>query len=127
MILLVFLQNFTESTVRKNIYEQQIDRQEEVTTSVSQSISSDLGILVSVLDGLANSDLLQSGDFASNDTIKLINDKLQRYGAEVNDIFLLKKEYQDLSNNITNLEKRQDLLKAENNSLKYQNEEMEKT
>jgi signal transduction histidine kinase len=89
LILLVFLQNFTESTVRKNIYEQQIDRQEEVTTSVSQSISSDLGILVSVLDGLANSDLLQSGDFASNDTTKLINDKLQRYGAGISNIFLL--------------------------------------
>ena len=89
MILLVFLQNFTESTVRKNIYEQQIDRQEDVTKSISQSISSDLGILVSVLDGLANSDLLQSGDFASDETIKLVNDKLQRYGAEVNDIFLL--------------------------------------
>jgi signal transduction histidine kinase len=87
--LLVFLQNFTESTVRKNIYEQQIDRQEKVTKSISQSISSDLGILVSVLDGLANSDLLQSGDFASDETIKLINDKLQRYGAEVNEIFLL--------------------------------------
>jgi hypothetical protein len=43
----------------------------------------------------------------------------------VNDIFLLKKEHQDLSNNITNLEKRQDLLKADNNSLKYQNVEME--
>jgi signal transduction histidine kinase len=89
--LLVFLQNFTESTVRKNIYEQQIDRQEEVTKSISQSISSDLGISVSVLDGLANSDLLQTGDFASDETIKLINDKLQRYGAEVNGIFLLNK------------------------------------
>ena len=43
----------------------------------------------------------------------------------VNDIFLLKKEHQNLSNHITNLEKRQDLLKADNNSLKYQNEEME--
>jgi len=86
---LVYLQNFTESTVRKNIYEQQIDRQEEVTTSISQSIGSDLGILISVLDGLANSDLLQSGDFASDETTKLINDKLQRYGAEINNIFLL--------------------------------------
>ena len=79
LILLVFLQNFTESTVRKNIYEQQIDRQEDVTKSISQSISSDLGILVSVLDGLANSDLLQSRDFASDETIKLVNDKSQRY------------------------------------------------
>jgi signal transduction histidine kinase len=86
---LVFLQNFTESTVRNNIYDQQIARQEEVTNSISQSISSDLGILISVLDGLANSDLLQSGDFASNETSKLIDDKLQRYGAEINDIFLL--------------------------------------
>lgn len=89
MILLVFIQNFTESTVRKNIYEQQIERQEEVTTSISQSISSDLGILVSVLDGLANSDLLQNGDFASDETTNLIIDKLQRYGAEIDNIFLL--------------------------------------
>ena len=44
----------------------------------------------------------------------------------VNDIFLLKKEHQDLSNRIANLEKRQDFLKADNNSLKYQNEEMER-
>lgn len=89
MILLVFLQNFTESTVRKNLYEQQVARQEEVTDSISQSISSDLGILVSVLDGLASSDLLQSGDFASDETINLFNDKLQRYGDEVHEIFLL--------------------------------------
>ena len=89
LILLVFLQNFTESTVRKNIFDQQIDRQEEVTTSISQSIGSDLGNLVSVLDGLADSDLLQSGDFASDETTKLINEKLQRYGAEVSNIFLL--------------------------------------
>ncbi len=86
---MVFIQNFTESTVRRNIYEQQIERQEEVTTSISQSISSDLGILVSVLDGLANSDLLQNGDFASDETTNLINDKLQRYGAEIDNIFLL--------------------------------------
>ena len=44
----------------------------------------------------------------------------------VNDIFLFKKEHQDLSNEIAKLEKRQDLLKADNNSLKYQNEEMER-
>jgi signal transduction histidine kinase len=89
LILLVFLQNFTESTVRKNIYDQQIARQEEVTNSISQSISSDIGILISVLDGLANSDLLQRGDFASDETTKLIDDKLQRYGAEINDVFVL--------------------------------------
>lgn len=87
--MLVYLQNITESTVRENIYEQQIDRQKEVTTSISQSIGSDLGILVSILDGLANSDLLQSGDFASDETTKLINDQLRRYGAEINDIFLI--------------------------------------
>ena len=115
--MLVFLQNFTESTVRKNIYEQQIDRQEEVTKSISQSISSDLGILVSVLDGLANSDLLQGGDFASDETIKLINDKLQRYGAEVNDIFLLDRNNMvtvvmsgpDTTTDVTNLKAGDDL------------------
>jgi phosphomevalonate kinase len=49
-----------------------------------------------------------------------IEDGIEAIGI-VNDIFLLKKEHQDLSNNITNLEKRQDLLIADNNSLKYQN------
>jgi transposase len=44
---------------------------------------------------------------------------------KVNDFFLLKKEHQDLSNNITNLEKTQDLLKADNDSVKCQNDEME--
>ena len=49
------------------------------------------------MDGLANSDLLQSGDFASDETTKLVDDKLQRYGAEINDVFLLD------SNNIVTL------------------------
>jgi signal transduction histidine kinase len=83
------LQNYTEATVRENLYEQQIDRQMEVTNSISQGISSDLDILVSMLDGLANSDLLQSGILGTDETMELINEKLQRYGAEVNDIFLL--------------------------------------
>ena len=40
--------------------------------------------------------------------------------------FCLKKNTRDLSNQIANLEKRQEFLKADNNSLKYQNEEMER-
>lgn len=44
----------------------------------------------------------------------------------INDFNLLKEEYQDLSNKVANLKKSKDFLKADNNSLKYQNEEMEK-
>ena len=44
----------------------------------------------------------------------------------INDIFLLKEEHQDLSNKISNLEKLQDSLIADNNFFKVQNEEMEK-
>jgi signal transduction histidine kinase len=69
-----------------------MDRQLDITDSISQSISSDLGILVSMLDGLANSDLLQSGNFSTDQTVDLVKEKLQRYGAEVNDIFLLDKK-----------------------------------
>jgi len=43
----------------------------------------------------------------------------------INNIILIKKEYKDLSNKIAKLKKKQELLKADNNSLKYQNEEME--
>jgi FtsZ-binding cell division protein ZapB len=44
----------------------------------------------------------------------------------INDFNLLKEEHQDLSNEVANLKRLKDFLKADNNSLKYQNEKMEK-
>ncbi|HEX6293521.1 MAG TPA: hypothetical protein VFZ46_00070 [Nitrososphaeraceae archaeon] len=44
----------------------------------------------------------------------------------INDFNLLKVEHQDLSNKVANLKRLKDFLKADNNSLKYQNEKMEK-
>jgi FtsZ-binding cell division protein ZapB len=44
----------------------------------------------------------------------------------INDIYLLKEEHQDLSNEVANLKKLKDFLKTDNSSLKYQNEKMEK-
>lgn len=44
----------------------------------------------------------------------------------INDISSLKEERRDLSSKVRDLENLQDFLKVENNSLKYQNEEMEK-
>ena len=88
LILLVFLQNFTESTVRNNIYDQQIERQAEVTNSISQSIGSDLGILVSVLT------VLQILIYSKRRLCFKWNNQLHwrqiaKIWAEVNDIFLL--------------------------------------
>ncbi|HZD35509.1 MAG TPA: sensor histidine kinase [Nitrososphaeraceae archaeon] len=88
-VLLLVLQADTESTIRNGLYQRQVDKQTQTTNSISQSIGSDLGILVSMLDGLAESELLQQGIFTGDQTAGLIEEKLGRYGTEVNDVFIL--------------------------------------
>ena len=88
-LLLLLLEGDTESLIRRDLGQRQIDKQTETTASISQRIGSDLGILVSMLDGLAESDLLQEGIFTGDQTSDLIQEKLGRYGTEVNDIFVL--------------------------------------
>jgi hypothetical protein len=60
--LFFYLQNNTESNIRNTLFEQQKQRQIESTRITSQHIGSDLSLVMSMLDGLANSLYLQQGE-----------------------------------------------------------------
>ncbi|HZA68824.1 MAG TPA: hypothetical protein VE548_03920 [Nitrososphaeraceae archaeon] len=69
--LLFYIQNITQSNIKVSLFEQQKQRQIESTKSISEHISSDLNLVVSMLDGLANSFYLQD-DLYSDNTKKLV-------------------------------------------------------
>jgi uncharacterized membrane protein YkvI len=53
--LLFYIQNITQTDIKVSLFEQQKQRQTESTKSISEHIGSDLTLVVSMLDGLANS------------------------------------------------------------------------
>jgi hypothetical protein len=90
--LLFYLQNITEQEVRHSLFEQEIQRQQESTKSITEHISSDLGLVMNMLDGLANSVYLQQGDFSSDGTKKLIEEKYIQFNATLNRLFIVDKD-----------------------------------
>src|SRR5690242_21601561 len=70
--LFFVLQNINEQNVRKNLFDQQKDRQLDTTKSLSQHVSSDMTLVATRLEGLANSLYLQQGNLYSNKTRQYI-------------------------------------------------------
>ena len=67
--LFFYLQKITHTDIEYNLFfEQQKQRQIESTKSISQHIGSDLSLVMSMLDGLANSLYLQQGDLYGDQT-----------------------------------------------------------
>jgi signal transduction histidine kinase len=66
--LFFYLQNNTENNIRNSLFEQQRERQIESTEALSRHIGSDLDLIMSKLEPLANSDILQQGNLAENIT-----------------------------------------------------------
>jgi hypothetical protein len=66
--LFFYLQNNTENNIRNSLFEQQRERQIESTEALSRHIGSDLDLIMSKLEPLANSDTLQQGNLAGNIT-----------------------------------------------------------
>ena len=68
--LFFYLQRVNEKSIRESIFEQELERQINSTKSVSQHVGSDLRLVTSMLQGLADSLYLQnemlSGDKVSN-------------------------------------------------------------
>ena len=54
--LFFYLQNNTENNIRNSLFEQQRERQIESTEALSRHIGSDLDLIMSKLEPLANSD-----------------------------------------------------------------------
>src|SRR5215213_7059873 len=59
--LFFYQQNITEQNVKNSIFTQYKDRQIDSTQRISEHISSDLKLLMSILQGITDSALLQQG------------------------------------------------------------------
>jgi signal transduction histidine kinase len=70
--LFFYLQNNTETNIRKSLFEQQKERQIESAKSLSRHIGSDLDLICSKLELLANSYTLQQGNLVGNKTVEVL-------------------------------------------------------
>ena len=86
--LLFYIQNITQTNIKVSLFEQQKQRQIESTKSISEHIGSDLNLVMSMLDGLANSFYLQD-DIYSDNTRKLVEEKYNQFTPVINRLFVL--------------------------------------
>jgi hypothetical protein len=64
----------------------------EATKSISEHTSSDLSLVMNMLDGLANSIYLQKGDLSGDGAKKIIEEKYNQFNNIVNRLFILDKD-----------------------------------
>jgi signal transduction histidine kinase len=86
--LLFYIQNITQTNIKVSLFERQKQSQTESTKSISKHIGSDLNLVVSMLDGLANSFYLQD-DIYSDNTKKLVEEKYNQFTPVINRLFVL--------------------------------------
>lgn len=89
---LSYLQNVSEEEIRNTLFDNQKNTQIESTKKIAENIGSDLELVMSMLDGLANSVDLQQGDFYSIDSENLLKEKYNQYKNIINRLFLLNKD-----------------------------------
>jgi signal transduction histidine kinase len=70
--LFFYLQNNTENNIRNSLFQQQKERQVEFTQTLSRHIGSDLDLIMSKLELLASSDMLQPGNLVGNETTEVL-------------------------------------------------------
>ncbi len=88
--LLVYIQNITEQDIKQNLFLQQKQRQISSTQGISMHIGSDMNLVVSMLDGLANSLYLQQAIY--NDNAKqMVGDKYSQFKGIIDGLFVLDK------------------------------------
>jgi signal transduction histidine kinase len=73
--LFFYQQNITEQNVKNSIFTQYKDRQIESTQTISEHISSDLQLIMSILQGIADSSLLQQGLLYGDRIDKMMREK----------------------------------------------------
>lgn len=100
------IQIVTEENVKSNLISEQIDRQQIASKSLSQHIGSDLTLVTTVLDGLANSVYMQEANLDPKKTNSIINEKYNSIDDIIDRIFILDNDdvvTTDLSRQGTNL------------------------
>ena len=76
--LFFYLQNINGQNIRESIFNSQLDRQSESTRTITQHIGSDLRLLESMLQDLADSAYLQQGYLSGDKTAKLVEEKFDQ-------------------------------------------------
>ena len=89
--LFFYFQDITERNVKDSLFAQQRDRQIEATTTLSQHIGSDLGLVEARLESSSNSIYLQQGDLTSNKTKALMQDNFLKINGIVDHLFVVNK------------------------------------
>jgi len=87
--LLFFLQNAIEADLRKTTFERQRDLQLQSTKEIAQHIESDVTLVLSMLNGLANSVYLQQGELGSERTTRLLEDTYANSNLTIDRLFVL--------------------------------------
>src|ERR687898_3387848 len=80
--LFFYLQNNTENNIRNSLFEQQKQRQIESTKALSNHIASDLDLIMSKLELLANSGTLQQGNLVGNKTTEELEKTYQQINSK---------------------------------------------
>jgi hypothetical protein len=86
---LFFLQNAIEVDLRRTTFEQQRDLQLQSTKEIAQHIESDVTLVLSMLDGLANSLYLQQGELRSERTTALLEQTYANHNLTIDSLFVL--------------------------------------
>ena len=76
--LFYYIQKDNEKTIRESIFAQQLDQQDKSTESIAQRIGSDLRLITSMLQGLADSTYIQNETFSGDKVNKLLDEKFKQ-------------------------------------------------
>jgi hypothetical protein len=91
LVVFYYIQNLSESEIRNNLIQEQVDRQRTSTMAISQNVGSDLSLVRAVLDGLANSAYLQAGELSAEKTKTLMEQAYAKVQGIVDRVFVLDK------------------------------------
>jgi hypothetical protein len=87
--LLFFLQNAIEVDLRRTTFERQRDLQLQSTKAIAQHIEADVSLVLSMLNGLANSLYLQQGELGSERTTALLEETYTNSNLTIDRLFVL--------------------------------------
>ena len=68
----------TEQNIKESIFDQYKDRQIETTQIISQHIGSDLKLIMSILQGIADSPRFQQGELYGDKILQIVKDKFSQ-------------------------------------------------
>jgi signal transduction histidine kinase len=92
--LFFYQQNITEESVRNGLFLEQRERQQESTKAMAQHIGSDLSLVASILQGLADSSFLQQDELYGDRVDKLMKERFDQINniTRVDGLFIADKD-----------------------------------